>query len=95
MCPTRIDLYDIAHVKVKFFRLQKIYIMLRLGRFVWTTTFEQCAQKKDQNLPPPEFSKPTFHPNGVPIESPWVPECDLNPIGRDDIFPMLKREISF
>ena len=42
MCPTGIDLYDIAHVKVEFFWLQKIYRILRLGRFIRTTTFEQC-----------------------------------------------------
>ena len=42
MCPTGIDLYGIAQVKVEFFRLHKIYVKLRLGWFVWTTIFEQC-----------------------------------------------------
>ena len=42
-CPNGIDLYGIAHVKVEYFRLQEIYVMFRLGRFVWTTTFEQCG----------------------------------------------------
>ena len=34
MCPTGIGLYGIAHEQVEFFRLQKIYVIPRLGRFV-------------------------------------------------------------
>ena len=37
-----IDLYGIAHVKVDFIPLQKMYVILILGRFVWTTNFVQC-----------------------------------------------------
>ena len=43
MCPTRIDLYGIAHVKVD---IQEIYVIPWLGRFVWTATFEQCEYPK-------------------------------------------------
>ena len=32
----------IAHVKVDFIPLQKMYVIPMLGRFVWTTSFVQC-----------------------------------------------------
>ena len=38
-----IDLYGIAHVKVDFIPLQKMYVIPILGRFVWTTSFVQCV----------------------------------------------------
>ena len=41
-CATEINLYGIVHVKEEFFMLQKIYVIPRLEKFVWTTTFEQC-----------------------------------------------------
>ena len=40
----QIDLYDIAHVKVDFIALQKMYVIPMLGRFVWTTSFVQCVR---------------------------------------------------
>ena len=36
MSSAGIDLYGIAHVKVDFILLQKMYVILRVGRFVWT-----------------------------------------------------------
>ena len=39
-----IDLYGIAHVKVDFIPLQKMYVIPILGRFVWTTSFVQCVR---------------------------------------------------
>ena len=39
----QIDLYDIAHVKVGVIAFQKMYVILMLGRFVWTTSFVQCT----------------------------------------------------
>ena len=42
MGSTQVDLYGIAHVKVDFIPLQKMYVIPRLGRFVWTTCFVQC-----------------------------------------------------
>ena len=46
MGPTEINLYGIAHVKVDFILLQKMYVIPRVGRFVWTISFAQC----DNNL---------------------------------------------
>ena len=43
MGSTQVDLYGIAHVKVDFISLQKMYVIPRLGRFVWTTRFVQCG----------------------------------------------------
>ena len=43
MTSPEIDLYGIAHVKVDFIPLQKMYVIPILGRFVWTTYFVQCA----------------------------------------------------
>ena len=43
MSSAGIDLYGIAHVKVDFIPLQKMYIIPMLGRFVWTTCFVQCG----------------------------------------------------
>ena len=43
MCPTEIDLYGIAHVKVDIIPRQKIHVIPILGRFVWTTSFVQCG----------------------------------------------------
>ena len=34
MGSTQVDLYGIAHVKVDFIPLQKMYVIPRLGRFV-------------------------------------------------------------
>ena len=45
MSSARSDLYGIAHVKVDFIPLQKIYVISILGRFVWTTSFVQCETK--------------------------------------------------
>ena len=42
MSSAGIDLYGIAHVKVDFIPLQKMYIIQMLGRFVRTTCFVQC-----------------------------------------------------
>ena len=39
----KIDLYGIAHVKVEFILVLKIYTIQILGRFVWSTHFVQCA----------------------------------------------------
>ena len=47
----QIDLYDIAHVKVDFIALQKMYVILMLGRFVWTTSFVQCDRAIEVKLP--------------------------------------------
>ena len=43
MSPTEINLFDIVHVKVDFILLQKMYVILSLGRFIWTSHFVQCA----------------------------------------------------
>ena len=43
MGPTEINLYGIAHVKLDFILLQKMYVILRVKRFVWTTNFTQCV----------------------------------------------------
>ena len=42
MRSTQVDLFGIAHVKVDFILYQKMYVMPRIGRFVWTTCFVQC-----------------------------------------------------
>ena len=39
---TEIDLFGIAHVKVEFIPVLKIYTIPILGRFVWSTNFVQC-----------------------------------------------------
>ena len=41
MGSTEINLYDTAHVKVDKIPHMKMYVMPRLGRFDWTTTFAQ------------------------------------------------------
>ena len=41
MTSPEIDLYGIAHVKVDFIPLQKMYVIPILGRFVWITNFVQ------------------------------------------------------
>ena len=43
MSSPEIDLYDIVHVKVDFILVLKMYVLVILGRFVWTTWFEQRA----------------------------------------------------
>ena len=43
MGSTQVDLYGIAHVKVDFIPLQKMYVIPRLGRFVWTTCLVRCG----------------------------------------------------
>ena len=45
MGPTEINLYGKAHVKVDFILLQKMYVIPRVGRFVWTTSFAMCVVK--------------------------------------------------
>ena len=40
---TEIDLFGIAHVKVEFIPVLKIYTIPILGRFVWSTNFVQCG----------------------------------------------------
>ena len=39
---TKIDLFGIAHVKVEFIPVLKIYTIRILGRFVWSMHFVQC-----------------------------------------------------
>ena len=43
MRSTGVHLFGIAHVKVHVILLQKMYIIRRVGRFVWTTRFVQCG----------------------------------------------------
>ena len=43
MSSPEIDLYGIFHVKVDFIVALKMYVLVILGRFVWTTWFEQCV----------------------------------------------------
>ena len=43
MTSTQVDLFGIYHVKVHFIAHQKMYVIPMLGRFVWTTSFVQCA----------------------------------------------------
>ena len=38
-----IDLFDIAHVKVEFIPVMKIYTIPILGSFVWSPNFVQCV----------------------------------------------------
>ena len=45
MGSTQVDLYGIAHVKVDFIPLQKMYVIPRLGGFVWTTMWAVLSQK--------------------------------------------------
>ena len=40
---TEIDLFGIAHVKVEFIPVLKIYTIPILGRFVWGTNFVKCV----------------------------------------------------
>ena len=42
MTSTEIDLYDIVHVKAHIFPVPKMWTLAILGKFVWTTHFEQC-----------------------------------------------------
>ena len=43
MTSTQVDLFGIAHEKVEFILPRKMYVMPRIGRFVWTTCFGQCG----------------------------------------------------
>ena len=43
MSSPEIDLYGIVHVKVDFIEVLKLYVLVILRRFVWTTWFEQCV----------------------------------------------------
>ena len=43
MSYTEINSYDIAHVKVDFNTLPKIYAIPTIGRFVWIICFVKCA----------------------------------------------------
>ena len=45
MISTGIDLYAIAHVKVDFIPVLKMWVLPILGRFVWSTYFVQCVRK--------------------------------------------------
>ena len=45
MISTQVDLFGICHVKIHFIAHQKMYVMPRLGSFVWTTFFVQCEQE--------------------------------------------------
>ena len=40
---TEIDLFDIAHVKVEFIPVLKMYTIRILGRFVWSMHFVKCG----------------------------------------------------
>ena len=43
MGPAEIHLYGIADVKEDFIALPKMYVIPRVGKFVWTTGFAQCV----------------------------------------------------
>ena len=43
MRSTEIDLYGIAHVKVNFIPVLKMCVLTLLGRFVWTTIFDNVT----------------------------------------------------
>ena len=44
MGSTQVDFLDIVHVKVGFFAVLKMCVRARLGKFVWSTLFVQCAK---------------------------------------------------
>ena len=45
--------YDIAHVKVDFIMVSKMFV-IPVGRFVWTTYFEQCDAGAAREAQKPE-----------------------------------------
>ena len=56
MTSPEIDLYGMAHVKVDFIPLQKMYIKQMLGKFVWTTCFVQCVMRSPKFTTIPDLN---------------------------------------
>ena len=81
-----IDLYGIAHVKVDFIPLQKMYVIPILGRFVWTSSFVQCGTSFSKEWEALYYTTDLASPE-VPQLARSDSECSLNSL-RSNAFSL-------